>query len=73
MGVSRALRSGVVWVNTILDVAPQMPFGGVKQLRASAASSDIAGLDEFTELKSIYLTTGPRTPEFAGRPQRIGG
>ena len=28
--VTKALRSGLVWVNTTLDNGPQMPFGGVK-------------------------------------------
>ncbi len=68
MGVSRALRSGVVWVNTTLDVAPQMPFGGVKQ-SGFGREFGLAGLDEFTSPKSIYLTAGPREREYGARRQ----
>jgi betaine-aldehyde dehydrogenase len=59
--VSRALRSGTVWVNTTLDSAPQMPFGGVK---ASGYGREMgrAGLEEYTELKSCVIRTGKRTP-----------
>jgi acyl-CoA reductase-like NAD-dependent aldehyde dehydrogenase len=66
MGVSAALRSGVVWVNTILDGAPQMPFGGTRH-SGFGREFGSAGLEEFTELKSVYLTTGGRRPEFYGR------
>jgi betaine-aldehyde dehydrogenase len=61
MRLWRALRSGVVWVNTILEVAPQMPFGGVKE-SGFGREFGHAGLEEFTEIKSIYLTTGKRPP-----------
>jgi acyl-CoA reductase-like NAD-dependent aldehyde dehydrogenase len=66
MGVSRALRSGVVWVNTTLDVAPQMPFGGVKG-SGFGREFGLAGLEEFTAPKSIYLTAGPREREYLRR------
>lgn len=66
MGVSAALRSGVVWVNTTLDGSPQMPFGGTRH-SGFGREFGAAGLEEFTELKSIYLTTGRRRPEFYGR------
>ena len=66
MGVSAALRSGVVWVNTTLDGSPQMPFGGRGQ-SGFGREFGRAGLEEFTEIKSIFLTTGHRTPEFYGR------
>jgi betaine-aldehyde dehydrogenase len=63
LGVSRGLRSGVVWVNTTLDVAPQMPFGGVKG-SGFGREFGLAGLEEFTASKSIYLTTGSRRREY---------
>jgi acyl-CoA reductase-like NAD-dependent aldehyde dehydrogenase len=66
MGVSRALRSGVVWVNTTLDVAPQMPFGGVKG-SGFGREFGLAGLEEFTAPKSVYLTAGPREREYLKR------
>jgi betaine-aldehyde dehydrogenase len=66
MGVSNALRSGVVWVNTTLDGSPQMPFGGRGQ-SGFGREFGRAGLEEFTEIKSIFFSTGRRTPEFYGR------
>jgi betaine-aldehyde dehydrogenase len=59
--MTRALRSGTVWVNTTLDSAPQMPFGGVK---ASGYGREMgrAGLEEYTELKSCVIRTGKRVP-----------
>jgi len=66
MGVSNALRSGVIWVNTTLDGSPQMPFGGRGQ-SGFGREFGRAGLEEFTEIKSIFFSTGRRTPEFYGR------
>ena len=66
MGVSSELKSGVVWVNTTLDGSPQMPFGGIRQ-SGFGREFGMAGLEEFTEVKSIFLTTGRRAPEFYGR------
>lgn len=62
--VSRALHSGTVWVNTTIDGGPQMPFGGVK---GSGYGREMgrAGLEEYTELKSIVIRTGKREPFFA--------
>jgi acyl-CoA reductase-like NAD-dependent aldehyde dehydrogenase len=62
--VSRALQSGMVWVNTTIDGGPQMPFGGVK---GSGYGREMgrAGLEEYTETKSIVLRTGKRDPFFA--------
>lgn len=59
MRLTGALRSGVVWVNTIVEVAPQMPFGGVGESGFGREFGE-AGLEEFTNVKSVYLTTGPR-------------
>ncbi len=56
LAASQRLRSGTVWVNTTLDTAPQMPFGGVK---ASGHGREMgrAGLEEFIELKSCSSTS----------------
>jgi betaine-aldehyde dehydrogenase len=61
--VSRALRSGTVWVNCSIDGAPQLPFGGVK---ASGYGREMgrAGLEEFTELKTVQVRTGKRAGTF---------
>lgn len=66
--VSRRLKSGVVWINTTLDGAPQLPFGGV---RASGFGRELgnAGFEDFTELKTVILSTAPFAPAFAGEAQ----
>ncbi|BCB75300.1 sorbosone dehydrogenase [Phytohabitans flavus] len=59
LDVGKALQSGTVYVNTTIDGAPQMPFGGYK---ASGVGREMgqAGFEEFTELKSINIRTGKR-------------
>jgi betaine-aldehyde dehydrogenase len=55
--VSKALRSGVVWVNTTIDLGPQLPLNGRK---ASGHGSEmgLAGLEEYTQLKTVNLRVG---------------
>lgn len=61
--VSRALRSGSVWVNTLLDIVPQLPFGGYKASGFGREMGTIS-VDEFMEVKSINIHTGKRTPYY---------
>lgn len=65
--VAKRLRSGTVWINTVIDGAPQLPGGGVK---ASGYGREMgqAGFDEFTELKTIQIRTGARA-KFVQVPQ----
>ncbi|MCQ4080891.1 aldehyde dehydrogenase family protein [Streptomyces sp. RB6PN25] len=60
---SRALRSGTVWVNTTIDGAPQLPGGGVKMSGYGREMGQV-GFDEFTEVKTVQIRTGRRTPFF---------
>jgi acyl-CoA reductase-like NAD-dependent aldehyde dehydrogenase len=62
--VSRELRSGTVWVNTTIDGSPQLPFGGYK---ASGYGREMgnAGLEEFTQIKTVLFHLGKRTPLLA--------
>ena len=64
MRMSRALRSGTVWVNTTIDGAPQLPGGGVKTSGYGREMGQ-AGFEEFTELKTVQIRTGKRTPFFS--------
>lgn len=66
MTVSRALQSGVVWVNTTLDGAPQLPFGGIK---ASGFGRELgnAGMEDFTELKTVLISTKPFVSAFSAQ------
>jgi acyl-CoA reductase-like NAD-dependent aldehyde dehydrogenase len=62
--VAPRLRSGTVWINTTIDGAPQMPFGGYK---ASGFGREMgqAGLDEFTNVKTVFAHLGKRQPFYA--------
>ncbi|MGQ7248099.1 aldehyde dehydrogenase family protein [Halomonas sp. V046] len=59
--VSQRLRSGTVFVNTYLETAVQMPFGGFKQ-SGVGRENGLEGLLEFTELKSTFIKMGKREP-----------
>lgn len=57
--VSKRLKSGTVWVNTYLDGAPQMPFGGYKQSGLGRENGK-EGLIEFMTVKSTFIRLGKR-------------
>lgn len=61
--VSHRLRSGTVWVNTVIDGAPQLPLGGYKQ-SGYGREAGALGLEEFTNVKSIQTRIGRRTPAY---------
>lgn len=63
MRAARILHSGRVWINTTIDGSAQLPAGG---MGASGYGREMgrAGFDEFTELKSVQLRLGKRTPYF---------
>ncbi|CAD6557776.1 aldehyde dehydrogenase family protein [Paraburkholderia sabiae] len=67
MTVAKALRSGIVWANTALDGALQLPFGGNGKSGFGRELGE-AGLEEFTSLKSILIHTGKRTTGFGVAP-----
>lgn len=50
--VANRIEAGTVWINTHLDLAPHIPFGGAKQ---SGIGTEFAeeGLAEFTQLQII--------------------
>lgn len=61
LSVSRRLRSGTVFVNTYLETAPQLPFGGFKQ-SGLGRENGMDGLLEYTEVKSTIVKLGARQP-----------
>ncbi|NLU71412.1 aldehyde dehydrogenase family protein [Streptomyces sp. HNM0575] len=63
LAVGRRLRSGTVWVNTTIDGAPQLPGGGVKSSGYGREMGE-AGFEEFTEVKTVQIRSGKRTPFF---------
>lgn len=54
MRMMRAIRSGVVWVNTYRVAAPQAPFGGMKNSGFGRLRGQ-AGIDEFTQVKNVFV------------------
>jgi acyl-CoA reductase-like NAD-dependent aldehyde dehydrogenase len=58
--VSKRLKSGTVWVNTFLDGAPQMPFGGYKRSGLGRENGQ-EGLIEFMQVKSTFFRLGRRS------------
>ena len=62
--VSR-LRAGTVWVNNYRQVSYSMPFGGFKE---SGLGREIGpeALDEYTEIKSVWIDTGNQVNFSAG-------
>ncbi|MGI5129751.1 aldehyde dehydrogenase family protein [Pseudonocardia sp. CA-107938] len=60
---ARGLRSGSVYVNTVIDGPPTMPFGGYKTSGIGREMGQ-AGFEEFTELKSVSIRTGTRPGRF---------
>jgi len=60
MRLTRQLRSGTVWVNTFLDGAPELPFGGYKQSGLGCELGPHSVL-EYTETKTVAMRLGPYT------------
>ena len=54
---ARALRAGVVWVNTFDAGDITSPFGGFKQ-SGFGRDKSIHALDKFTDLKAIWINVG---------------
>jgi aldehyde dehydrogenase (NAD+) len=55
--MSRAIRSGVVWINSYQAGDPAVPFGGYKS-SGYGRESGIEHLEEFLETKSVWINLG---------------
>lgn len=61
----RAIKSGVVWVNTYRVAAPQAPFGGMKESGFGRVRGE-AGILEFTQTKNVFIDfSGDKRDPFA--------
>ncbi len=60
VAVGRGVRAGTVWVNTFMDGAPELPFGGRRQ---SGVGRELGrnAVKDYTEGKTLHVHTGPRT------------
>jgi acyl-CoA reductase-like NAD-dependent aldehyde dehydrogenase len=52
--VAARIETGTVWINTFLDVSPDISFGGAKQ---SGIGTELGqeGLEAFTQVKIINM------------------
>ncbi len=65
MRMMRAIKSGVVWVNTYRVAAPQAPFGGMKDSGFGRVRGE-QGILEFTQVKNVFIDfSGDKRDPFA--------
>lgn len=61
MRMSKALKCGIVWVNTYRAISYMMPFGGVKQ-SGIGRESGVRAIEEFLETKAVWISTSDAPP-----------
>ncbi|NPD17025.1 aldehyde dehydrogenase [Xinfangfangia sp. D13-10-4-6] len=59
--MTKALRAGMVWVNTYRAVSYMMPFGGIKN-SGLGRESGMDSIKEFLETKSVWINTSDAPP-----------
>jgi aldehyde dehydrogenase (NAD+) len=59
--MTKALKAGMVWVNTYRAVSYMMPFGGIKD-SGIGRESGMASVKEFLETKSVWISTSDAVP-----------
>ena len=57
--VTRRVRAGRFWVNTIMAGGPEMPLGGFKQ-SGWGREAGMYGAEEYTQVKSVHVEIGKR-------------
>jgi acyl-CoA reductase-like NAD-dependent aldehyde dehydrogenase len=60
LNVGRRVRAGTVWMNTFMDGASELPFGGYRQ---SGLGRELGrhAVEDYTETKTLNMHLGPRT------------
>jgi acyl-CoA reductase-like NAD-dependent aldehyde dehydrogenase len=58
--VTRRVRAGRFWVNTIMAGGPEMPLGGFKQ-SGWGREAGLYGVEEYTQVKSVHVELGKRS------------
>ncbi len=65
MRMMRAVKSGVVWINTYRQAAPQLPFGGMKDSGYGRVRG-AAGIREWMQTKTVFIDySGDRRDPFS--------
>jgi aldehyde dehydrogenase (NAD+) len=62
--MSKALRAGMVWVNTYRAYSFMMPIGGMKQ-SGLGRESGLEAINDYLETKSVMISTASSAPENA--------
>lgn len=58
--IGRKVRAGTIWMNTFMDGAPELPFGGYRQ---SGLGRELGrhAVEDYTETKTLNMHMGSRT------------
>ena len=56
--VTKAIRSGIIWINTYRVVSPLAPFGGYKN-SGYGRESGLQAIYDYTRPKTVWLNTSP--------------
>jgi aldehyde dehydrogenase (NAD+) len=62
--MSKALRAGMVWVNTYRAYSFTVPIGGMKQ-SGLGRESGMEAINDYLETKSVMISTASSAPENA--------
>ncbi len=62
--LTRQIQAGRFWVNTTLAGGPELPIGGFKQ-SGWGREAGMLGVEEYTQVKSVHVEIGKRTPWIA--------
>lgn len=67
--VGRRVRAGTVWMNTFMDGASELPFGGYRQ---SGIGRELGrhAVEDYTETKTLNMHIGPRTGHWMPKEAR---
>lgn len=58
--VTRGVRAGRFWVNTIMSGGPETPLGGFGQ-SGWGREGGLYGVEEYTQIKTVHIDTAART------------
>ena len=65
--VARAIRAGMVWINSYKRVNPGSPFGGTG-LSGYGREMGFEAVHDYTETKSVWVNVDANLPPFYSRP-----
>ena len=63
---ARRIRAGTVWVNTFLEGAAELPFGGYRESGIGRELGRLA-TEDYTETKTLHMHLGARTDWYVPR------